>query len=258
MPARLPIDNPLDAVRFTAEMAGKAAILTTGDTARAVLFSAHPEMGDVLRKYVALDTYVAHYLPIRGPAVMEQTLDYYESNDTPSFRLILNAIDHLLPTGTADKANAASTPAPPVASSQSDINAAGAANITDSVDASAWHTARGRLLESAGHALGALSPAADPFGRLLNREIAGLHELAATLTNVNAPALGGAGALRMVLDAAAVLEASVARLRQTPASTQTTPDPKADARSMAQDLLSIELPLRILEAFARINRIASS
>jgi len=253
LPARLPIDNPLDAARFAAEMVGKAAILTTGDAARAVLFSAHPEMGDVVRKYIALDSYVAHYLPIRGSAVMEQTLDYYEPNDTPSFRLILNAIDHLLAGNTAGTASAAGLPAsqPPRRD-----------GTVDGVDASAWHNARGRLLGSIGQVLDVLAPADDPLGRLLNREIAGLRKLAVTLADVAVPAAGGAGAMRMLLDATAVLNASAARSAQaqTQASTPTpTPsDTKTDARSMAQDLLSIELPLRILEAIARINRFDSN
>ncbi len=270
LPARLPIDNPLDAARFTSEMAGKAAILTTGDAARAVLFSAHPEMGDVVRKYIALDSYVAHYLPIRGSAVMEQTLDYYESNDAPSFRLILNAIDHLLAAetaGTTGMPGTTGTVSRPASLPQRRV---------DAVDASAWHNARGRLLESVGHALDALAPADDPLGRLLKREIAGLRKLALALDDIDAPVAGGAGAMRMLLDATAMLNASVARLTQAPTSipaptptptptstptstpTQTAPDTKTDARSMAQDLLSIELPLRILEAIARINRFDSN
>jgi hypothetical protein len=247
LPARLPIDNPLDAARFASEMAGKAAILTTGDAARAVLFSAHPEMGDIVRKYIALDSYVAHYLPIRGSAVMEQTLDYYEPNDAPSFRLILNAVDHLLAADTVGAAGLPASPAP---------------RRDRAVCASAWRNARDRLLESIGHALDALAPADDPLGRLLEREIAGLRKLAVALADVDAPVAGGAGAMRMLLDATAVLDASVARPTQTQAQTstptQTPPDTKTDARSMAQDLLSIELPLRILEAIARINRFDSN
>ena len=271
LPARLPIDNPLDAARFTSEMAGKAAILTTGDTARAVLFSAHPEMGDVVRKYIALDSYVAHYLPIRGSAVMEQTLDYYESNDAPSFRLILNAIDHLLAadrTGTAGATSTTSTVGRPASLPQrrvGAVDAVGAVDVVDCVDASTWHNARGRLLESVGHALDALAPADDPLGCLLKREIAGLRKLTVVLADVDAPVAGGAGAMRMLLDATAMLNASVERLTQvptsipapTPTSTPTPLETKTDARSMAQDLLSIELPLRILEAIGRINRFDS-
>jgi CobB/CobQ-like glutamine amidotransferase domain len=243
LPARLPIDNPLDAARFTADMAGKAAILTTGNTARAVLFSAHPEMGDVVRKYIALDSYVAHYLPIRGSAVMEQTLDYYEPNDAPSFRLILNATDHLL---------AAHTPASPPP------------RRDNAVDASAWHDARARLLESIGQALGALAPADDPLGRLLKREIAQLRALTVALADVAVPAAGGAGAMRVLHDAIAALDASAQRPAQAQAQAQAETETETetvtvtDARSMAQDLLSIELPLRFLEAIARIQRCDSN
>jgi len=85
------------------------------------------------------------------------------------------------------------------------------------------------------------------------------------LADVDAPVAGGAGAMRMLLDATAMLNASVERLTQvptsipapTPTSTPTPLETKTDARSMAQDLLSIELPLRILEAIARINRFDS-
>ena len=48
-----------------------------GSAARAVLFSPHPEMGDLLRKWIALDGYVRKYLPIRGPKVMQETLRFY-------------------------------------------------------------------------------------------------------------------------------------------------------------------------------------
>jgi len=258
LPARLPIDNPLDAARFMAEMSGKPAILTTRNAARAVLFSAHPEMGDVVRKYIALDSYVAHYLPIRGCAVMEQTLDYYEPNDTPSFRLILNAIDHLL---AADATGTASTASRPASLPQ---RGGGAVRAVGEVGRSAWHNARGLLLESIGHALEALAPADDLLGHLLKREIAGLRKLAVALADVAVPVAGGAGAMRVLLDATAVLDALAAQPTRaqaptpTPMSTQPPSDTNTDARSMAQDLLSIELPLRFLEAIARINRLDSN
>lgn len=222
LPARLPVDNPLNEARFTAEMAGKAAILTAlGDTGRAVLFSPHPEMGDVVRKYIALDSYVAHYLPIRGAAVMEQTLDFYEPNDSPSFRLILNAIDYLLGAGEPG--------------ARPRYN--GDAQMTD---ASAWHDACGALLAAIGRALDALAPTDDPLGQLVRREIARLRTLAASLSDVAVPAAGSAGALRVLHDACAVVDASMGRSAQP-----------AQIRSMAQDLLAIELPLRYLEALAR-------
>ena len=96
LPARLAIDNPLDRERFDRDMLGKPAILTTsGARGRAVLFSPHPEMGDLVRKYIALDGYVRRYLPIRGAATMRDTLRHYRVTDAPSFRLVLNAV-HML------------------------------------------------------------------------------------------------------------------------------------------------------------------
>ena len=101
----LAIDNPLDRDTFQRDMAGKPAILlAAGNRGRAVLFSPHPEMGDLVRKYMALDGYVRHYLPIRGFDTMRDTLRHYRISDSPSFRLVQNAIDELMTT--------ARTPAP--------------------------------------------------------------------------------------------------------------------------------------------------
>jgi len=96
LPSRLMIDNPLDATRYRDEIAGRAAILTTdGPRGRAVLFSPHPEMGDLVRKYIALDGYVRRYLPVRGERVMQDTLNHYRPLESPAFRLLLNAA-HIL------------------------------------------------------------------------------------------------------------------------------------------------------------------
>jgi hypothetical protein len=95
----LAIDNPLDRDTFQRDMAGKPAILlAAGNRGRAVLFSPHPEMGDLVRKYMALDGYVRHYLPIRGFDTMRDTLRHYRISDSPSFRLVQNAIDELMTT----------------------------------------------------------------------------------------------------------------------------------------------------------------
>ena len=97
LPGRLGIDNPLDRERFERDVAGKPAILlASGTRGDAVLFSPHPEMGDLIRKYIALDGYVRHYLPIRGAQTMRDTLRHYRVADAPSFRLVLNAIHVLL------------------------------------------------------------------------------------------------------------------------------------------------------------------
>lgn len=98
----LAIDNPLDRDTFRRDMAGKPAILlASGNRGRAVLFSPHPEMGDLVRKYMALDGYVRHYLPIRGFDTMRDTLRHYRISDSPSFRLVQNAIDELMTTARA-------------------------------------------------------------------------------------------------------------------------------------------------------------
>lgn len=97
LPGRLAIDNPLDREAFERDMAGRPAILTVaGDRGRAVLFSPHPEMGDLVRKYIALDGYVRRYLPIRGFGTMRDTLRHYRVADAPSFRLVNNAIHSLM------------------------------------------------------------------------------------------------------------------------------------------------------------------
>lgn len=157
MPARLPIDNPLDAARFAAEMAGKPAILTMRSQAgSAVLFSPHPEMGDLVRKYVAVGSYVARYLPIRGMPVMEQTLDFYTPNDAPAFRLVLNAVQFL--SGDARGAHQ------------------GAQSPT-TTDAHAVLSLIGRRLDEA-------RTAGHPLAALLRREIGKLTALAQRLRGV--------------------------------------------------------------------------
>jgi len=49
-------------------------------------------MGDLVRKYIALDGYVRRYLPIRGYDTMRDTLRHYRVADAPSFRLVSNAV----------------------------------------------------------------------------------------------------------------------------------------------------------------------
>ena len=103
---RLAIDNPLDRESFERDLAGTPAILAAaGPRGRAVLFSPHPEMGDLVRKYIALDGYVRRYLPIRGFETMRDTLRHYRVADAPSFRLVQNALDTLL-SGAREAARA--------------------------------------------------------------------------------------------------------------------------------------------------------
>ncbi len=80
---RLAIDNPLDRDKFRHDMAGKPAILlATGNRGRGVLFSPHPEMGDLIRKYMALDGYVRRYLPASAsPLAVAAGSDDAENGD---------------------------------------------------------------------------------------------------------------------------------------------------------------------------------
>jgi hypothetical protein len=122
MAGRIGIDNPLDEDKFARAMAGRPAILKAeGVRGRAVLFSPHPEMGDLLRKYTALDGYARQYLPIRGLPVLRDTMRHYRTVDSPSFRLVLNAIHDLTMEQTMV--------APPVPARRADAAAAATATI---------------------------------------------------------------------------------------------------------------------------------
>jgi len=118
MPGHLFVANPLDPGFFAREMAGHSAILRAETRrGRAVLFSPNPEMGDLVRKYMAFDHYVVHYLPVHGEAVMADTLRHYRPLDAPSWRLILNAIHSLMlrqePPGIAPPAPVPTQPPAP-------------------------------------------------------------------------------------------------------------------------------------------------
>ena len=93
------IQNPLSRDIFERDMRGRAAALrSSGRRGASVLFSPHPEMGDLLRKYMALETYIARYLPIRGDLVMRETLATFRPEESRSFLMILNAVDMLART----------------------------------------------------------------------------------------------------------------------------------------------------------------
>lgn len=118
MPGHLFVANPLDEGFFQREMAGHSAIIRAESRrGRAVLFSANPEMGDLVRKYIAFDGYVAQYLPIRGEAAMADTMRHYRPLDPPSWRLVLNAIHSLMlrrePPGAMPAASVPAQPAEP-------------------------------------------------------------------------------------------------------------------------------------------------
>ena len=106
---RLFIDNPLTPETFAAQMQERIAILSAeGPRGRAILFSPHPEMGELLAKYMLLESYIPQYLPIRGAQVMQETLTAARPEESRSFLLILNAIE-MMASG-ARAATAAATP----------------------------------------------------------------------------------------------------------------------------------------------------
>jgi hypothetical protein len=90
------INNPLSRDVFERDMQGRVAALRTyGKRGRSILFSPHPEMGDLLRKYMALETYIPRYQAIRGDLVMRETLATFRPEESRSFLLILNAVEEL-------------------------------------------------------------------------------------------------------------------------------------------------------------------
>ncbi|MBB6511052.1 hypothetical protein F4695_004447 [Rhizobium soli] len=91
--SRLFIENPLSPTLFDKEMKDTPAIfMAPFGKGNVLTFSPHPEMGELVRKGVALEGYIRHYLPIRGFKVMDQTLRFFMKEDCAGFRLIHNAI----------------------------------------------------------------------------------------------------------------------------------------------------------------------
>lgn len=92
-PNGLFIDNPLSLDLFNQEMKRTPAIFMAAmGEGKILTYSPHPEMGEFVRKGIALDGYVRHYLPIRGFGVMDKTLRFYMKEDCAGFRLIHNSI----------------------------------------------------------------------------------------------------------------------------------------------------------------------
>jgi len=225
MPGRLFIDNPIDANRYRAAQQGQAAIVATRvQGRRVVLFSPHPEMGEFLRQGMVTDTYVRHFLPIRGAKVMDETLRFYEREDCIAFRLILNAISYL---GIhADNARGTSHATAP-ASAEHGIDHVGWWRVDH-----AWRTAA--------DSLGArLAEAEEPdFAALLGRELdrrrdewTALHAWWSQQSSDASPAI--AAELMAVLSEAA------------PTWNSTTQRP-------VEQLTLLELPLRLASACRRI------
>jgi len=91
--SRLFIDNPLPASFFDREMKGTPAVMMSAfGKGKVLVFSPHPEMGEFVRKGIALEGYVRRFAEIRGFRVMDETLRFFMKEDCAGFRLIHNAI----------------------------------------------------------------------------------------------------------------------------------------------------------------------
>jgi len=225
MPSRLFIDNPIDAGHYRAAQQGQAAIIATREQGRrVVLFSPHPEMGEFLRQGMAIDSYVRHFLPIRGDKVMEQTLRFYEREDCIAFRLILNAVTYL-DIHAQDARPAAANDSQPA-------SAAGIDHARWQQIDRAWRSAAERV---AAHIADAEEAA---FAGLLNGELArrrdewdALHEWWSRPGNDATPAI--AAELTKVL-------------------TEAMPGWAAGGQRPVEQLTLLELPLRLASACKRI------
>ncbi len=220
---RLFIDNPLTPETFATQMQERIAILSAeGPRGRAILFSPHPEMGDLLAKYMLMESYIPHYLPIRGAQVMQETLTAARADESRAFLLILNAMEMM-----ADGARAVTAGATPVEISQ----AAGAAAKLDAL-AGAWR-ARSKLL----------MPSEGGMGELERFVLAGLEmrlpmaveRLGAVLGDL---ARAGHDGPRLAASFAAIADDALASW-QAPTK-----------RRPAELLLELELALLLIEAWA--------
>lgn len=222
---RLFIDNPLRAEVFDRHMAGRtAALRVDSPRGQAVLFSPHPEMGDLLRKYMALESYVPRYLPVRGELVMRETLDSYAPAESRAFLMILNAVEELLE-------RAPERPTQARAGGIGDRSDAGAAL------ANAW---RGRCE--------AFAPGPRGNGELETWLLDGLRhrlEPARERLDTMLPALHGASP-----DGARMASSFAALAEHIRASWSAPPD-----RRPAELLLELELALSLMEATARAAEI---
>lgn len=222
---RLFIDNPLSEETFSRNMQGRvAALRASGSRGRAILFSPHPEMGDLLHKYMALESYVPRYLPVRGELVMWETLQSYSPAESRSFLMVLNAVEDLLQGARSGRRDE-----PP--------SSAGAASDASGALAEAW---RARCA--------AFKPSAGGVGDLERRLLAGLQRrldpaqrrLEELLDRL--PGSGGDGP--RISSSFATVAAHACAYWST-----------APERRPAELLLELELALVLIEAWARLAEI---
>lgn len=223
---RLFIDNPLLEETFRRDMQGRVAVIrASGPRGQAVLFSPHPEMGELLRKYMSLETYIPRYLPVRGELVMRETLDSFRPQESRSFLMILNAVEDLLQTAP-DRTGLADEPL--------DVNEACGA-IPNLVEA--WRTRAAAVEQSPGavgdlerQILAGLGRRLAPAAEQLDRTMGGLLDS------------GGDGA--RIAASFAVLAAHAYAAWASPPE-----------RRPAELLLELELALLSMEAWVRMAEI---
>lgn len=225
---RLFIDNPLTPETFAADMQGRiAALKTEGPRGRAILFSPHPEMGELLAKYMALESYIPHYLPIRGETVMRETLDAYRPAESRSFLMVLNAVE--------DMARGARTATMEVGPVERATAGSAAGNLQVWIDA--WGT---RTLQ--------LQPSPGALGELERYVLAGLEArlpAAGAALLALLPRLAGSGHDGPRLAAAfATLASDAAAAWAAPVQ-----------RRPAELLLELELALLLIESWRRLCEI---
>jgi putative intracellular protease/amidase len=229
LPSRLFIDNPLQRDTFEAALKGKPAVLhADGSNGRAILFSPHPEMGDLLRKYISIDGYVRRYLPIRGKKTMMETISFYTPSDSPAFRVIVNAISMLMAeVPAADPAGAHNvSPAPQAVGAPVDLAALDRA-LSDAIAVTKTRLKIEELDKE--------------FAQLLDGECNRLDELRSRLTSE--------WRLEAHTPLSAPLDAELARLGREASDALANVHDVPIAACMAM----IELPIRILEAAVRFR-----
>jgi hypothetical protein len=205
-------------------MEGRIAVLQAeGPRGRAVLFSPHPEMGDLLVKYMALEGYMPRYLPIRGEQVMRETLDAYRPEESRSFLMILNAVEAM--------ASGAREAVPDATPPERALSESASKKLRGLVDA--WHERAGALI-----------PTASGIGELEQYLLRGFQArlpiasdaLLALLPKLAASRHDGP---RLAASFAALAEHAVAAWANPP------------ERRPAELLLELELALLLIEAWRR-------
>jgi hypothetical protein len=179
-------------------------------------------MGDLLAKYMLLESYIPHYLPIRGSQVMRETLTAARPEESRSFLLVLNAIEML-----AADARAASAGVAPL-----EISQARASGSQLDMLAQAWR-ARSTAIAPSGGELGDLERFV--VGGLERRLPAAVERLSVVLERL---ADAGHDGLRLGASSATIAGDAVASW-QSPAK-----------RRPAELLLELELAVLLIEATA--------